>query len=94
MKASKRELADALRERLRIIGDENSRHDPERHIQRLRVISERIDQLSQDLSLTIDPRLAHFLERKSYNKALELLDGAASLAAQNGPASTRHPSRD
>lgn len=82
MNASSADLARALRERLRIIGDENSRRDPERHMQRLRVISERIDQLADDLSATIDPKLAHFLQRKSYSKALEFLENAAPSTAQ------------
>jgi hypothetical protein len=69
------DLANALRERLSIIGDENSRRDPEKHVARLRVVSERIDNLAATLPKPIDPRLAHFLQRKSYDKALDLLEG-------------------
>ncbi len=67
-------LADALRERVRIIGDEKSRRDPGRHLERLRDISERIDVLVAALPKPIPPRLAHFLERRSYDKALEFLE--------------------
>ena len=71
------DLASALRERLAIIGDEKSRRDPEKHMARLRAISEKIDNLAAALPKRIDPQLAHFLQRKSYDKALEFLEGAA-----------------
>ncbi len=67
------ELAAALRERLVIIADEESRRDPGGHTERLRAVSERIEQLEQDLPPTIDPQLRHFLQRRSYDKALEFL---------------------
>ena len=70
------ELAAALRERLAIIGDEESRRDPDRHTERLRVISERIEDLEHRLPPKIDPQLRHFLQRRSYSKALELLESA------------------
>ena len=69
------ELAAALRERLAIIGDETGRRDPEKHIARLRTVSEKIDNLASALPKPIDPQLAHFLQRKSYDKALEFLEG-------------------
>jgi len=68
------DLANALRERLAIIGDEESRRDEERHMARLREISEKIDKLQAALAQRIDPRLKHYLERKSYDKALEFLE--------------------
>ena len=70
------DLASALRERLTIIQDENSRRDPEKHIARLQAISEKIDNLAAALPRPIDPQLAHFLQRKSYDKALEHLEGS------------------
>jgi hypothetical protein len=73
------DLTAALRERLAIIGDESSRRDPEQHMMRLRENSERIDNLAAALPRPIDPQLAHFLQRKSYDKALELLEGRAPL---------------
>ena len=71
------DLAAALRERLAIIGDENGRRDPEKHMARLREISEKIDKLAGILPKPVDPQLAHFLQRKSYDKALEFLEGRA-----------------
>ena len=68
----------ALRERLAIIGDENSRRDPDKHIARLKEISDRINNLAAALPKPIDPQLAHFLQRKSYDKALELLEGCTA----------------
>ena len=69
------DLAAALRERLAIIADEASRCDKEKHIARLRAVSEKIDNLQAALPQSIDPRLAHYLQRKSYDKALALLEG-------------------
>jgi hypothetical protein len=68
------DLAQALRERLAVIRDEQSRGDEAKHIARLRTISEKIDRLQAMLPLPIDPRLAHYLQRKSYDKALEFLE--------------------
>ena len=68
------DLAAALRERLTIIGDENSRRDPEAHTARLREVSEKIEKLEAALPRPINPELAHFLQRKSYDKALEFLE--------------------
>ena len=41
---------------------------------RLSAISERIDKLATVLPRPIDPRLAHYLQRRSYDKALEFLE--------------------
>lgn len=68
------DLAAALRERLAIIGDEQSRREPEQHMARLKAISERIELIVGRLPQPIDPRLAHFLQRRSYDKALEMLE--------------------
>lgn len=67
------ELADALRERLKIISDDTSRGDSEQHIKRLHEVSERLEMLANALPRPVPPRLAHFLERRSYDKALEFL---------------------
>ena len=67
------DLANALRERLAVIADETSRRDPERHTERLREVSEKIERLERSLPPAIDPELRHFLQRRSYSKALELL---------------------
>jgi hypothetical protein len=68
------ELAQALRERLTIIAYEASRRDRQHHTARLRQVSEKIDRLEQSLPSQIDPELRHFLQRRSYAKALELLE--------------------
>jgi hypothetical protein len=68
------DLKEALRGRLAIIGDEESRHDEPAHMARLQAISERIDKLAAALPRPIDPRLAHYLQRRSYDKALEFLE--------------------
>ena len=73
MDASLTDLAAALRERLAIISDEQSRTDPDRHTERLQAVSQRIEQLEQQLPPAIDPQLRHFLQRRSYSKALDLL---------------------
>ena len=74
MTKTETELAEALRERLKIISDEESRRDPEQHVKRLREISDRIETLVATLPQPIPPRLAHFLDRRSYDKALEFLE--------------------
>jgi hypothetical protein len=71
MKNDLADLGDALRERLAIIRDQESRRDEEKHIARLRAVSEKIEQLQESLPPSTDPRLKHYLERKSYDKALE-----------------------
>ena len=73
MESALADLAQALRERLAVIRDEESRSDQAKHIDRLRAASETIDRLQESLPPSIDPRLKHYLERKSYDKALELL---------------------
>jgi hypothetical protein len=69
------DLANALRERRAIIQDEQSRRDESAHIARLKAISEKIEKLEVALPRPLDPQLAHYLSRKSYDKALESLEG-------------------
>ena len=68
------DLVQALRERLAIIRDDESRRDQAKHIEQLRTVSEKIDQLQAALPQPVDSRLAHYLQRKSYDKALEFLE--------------------
>lgn len=68
------DLRDALRERLAVIQDEQSRRDEVKHVARLRAVSEEIDKLQAALPRPIDPQLAHYLQRRSYEKALEFLE--------------------
>jgi hypothetical protein len=72
-KESFSELAAALRERLTIITDEESRRDEAGHMARLQAVSEKIERLSAALPRPIDPQLEHYLQRRSYDKALEVL---------------------
>jgi len=68
------DLRDSLRERIAIIQDEQSRRDPDTHMARLRAVSEKIEKLQAALPQPLDPRLAHYLQRRSYDKALEFLE--------------------
>jgi hypothetical protein len=69
------DLTKALRERLAIVHDEKSRDDETAHLARLQAVSEKIDNLEAALPRPIDPQLAHYLKRRSYDKALEFLKG-------------------
>jgi hypothetical protein len=69
------ELIAALRERLEVIGDAAGRsQDPDAHLDRLKDVSKKIDEISAQLPADIDPRLDHFLKRCSYDKALAMLE--------------------
>ncbi len=73
--SSYRDLAEALRERLAVIRDrEWFQRDPAGHLERLQSISGRVATLGAGLPAPVDPRLAHFLERCSYDKALAFLE--------------------
>jgi hypothetical protein len=74
MQDSMTTLAAALRERLAIIADQESRRDTTKHVARLQVVSEKIETLQASLPPSTDPRLKHYLERRSYDKALEWLE--------------------
>jgi hypothetical protein len=74
MESALADLAQALRERLAIIHNDESRRNPDAHIARLRAVSEKIEQLQAALPRPVDARLAHYLERRSYDKALEYLE--------------------
>ncbi len=69
-----RELADALRERRAVIADRAFyERDPQAHLHQLQAVSERIVALGERLPGPVDPQLAHFLQRCSYDKALAFL---------------------
>jgi hypothetical protein len=76
MKDSTVQLTNALRERLALIADEDSRRDAQRHMERLRQVSDRISELAAALPPPVDPRLEHYLARCSYSKALEFLEAS------------------
>lgn len=70
------QLLASLRERLNIIADHELRdHDPATHLKKLQEVSEAIEYCAAALSKAkVDPKLRHYLERRSYDKALEWLE--------------------
>jgi hypothetical protein len=76
MSTNEIELANALRERRSLIADEASRREPEQHLAKLQSVSERIVTLQKQLPQPLDPQLAHFLARCSYDKALQFLEAS------------------
>ena len=68
------DLAQALRNRLQVIGDKTLQSDPSAHLEKLREASERIDVLKAKLPPDADPRLVHYLDRMSLSKALEFVE--------------------
>jgi hypothetical protein len=72
------ELATALRERLTIVADEESRRTPDAHMRRLQEVSERIEAIEQRLPATVHPQLRHYLQRRSYTKALEFVEATSA----------------
>ncbi len=74
------ELAAVLRERHAIIADEESRRDITAHMDRLQKISERLEEIEQRLPAATQPQLRHFLQRRSYSKALDFVNALLSSA--------------
>ena len=71
------ELAAALRERLSVIADRAGyARDPKEHLRRLQDASEHIVALQGQLPAPVDVRLAHYLDRCSYDKALAWLESS------------------
>jgi hypothetical protein len=77
-------LTEALRERLAIIADHAHRdRDAAAHLQRLIDISARIDSLiSALMQEQLDPELRHYLEKRSYDKALARIENAPEYGAK------------
>ncbi|MFI0347625.1 MAG: hypothetical protein ACH346_02465 [Chthoniobacterales bacterium] len=69
------ELAEALRERLKIIADHEFRdRDAAGHLKQLQSASEQIEKITTAIPRQeLDPKLRHYLDQRSYNKALEHL---------------------
>lgn len=74
-------LAGAFRERLAVIADHSHRdRDQAGHLQRLIEVSGRIDaQIAAISSGELDPQFRHYLEKRSYDKALAWIEGAEGL---------------
>jgi hypothetical protein len=72
-------LIAALEERLQIIADRAwYSRDAAGHLAALQSVSERIGALSLALPAPVDAQLRHFLERSSFDKALDHLRSATS----------------
>lgn len=68
-------LVAALRERLAVIGNHALRDaDPAAHLEALKAASERLAALARALPPGTSPRLLHFLQQCSYDKALTFLE--------------------
>ena len=68
-------LAEALRERLAVIADRALySRDPAGHLEKLKSVSEKIVQLADTLPRPLDGNLAHYLQRASYQKALDWIE--------------------
>jgi hypothetical protein len=68
------DLAQALRDRLQVIGDKTLQNNPSTHLEKLREASERIEALKAQLPPDADPMLVHYLDRMSLSKALEFVE--------------------
>jgi hypothetical protein len=68
------DLAQALRDRLQVIGDKTLQDNPSAHLEKLREASGRIDALKAKLPANADPRLVHYLDRMSLSKALDFIE--------------------
>lgn len=70
-------LAEALKDRLEVIADHAHRdRDQAGHLQRLIDVSTRIELLAATLPPSeLDPQFSHYLERRSYDKALAWIEG-------------------
>ena len=74
------ELESTLHERRRVIADHEWRdRDAASHLAALKDVSERISVLSARLGAAAPPRLRHFLDNCSFDKALTLIEGEAGL---------------
>jgi hypothetical protein len=73
--AAYRALADALRERLEVIGDrELFQRDPAAHLEKLKAASHRIEEHAAALPAPVPTDLAHYLHRASFAKALAWIE--------------------
>ena len=69
------ELAALLRRRLEVIADHAWRdRDPEAHLAALAEVSGAIDRWHREHAAQLPPRLRHFLEGASYEKALAWIE--------------------
>lgn len=75
------QLADALRSRLAVIADRDLyTRDPAAHLEKLKAVSEKITQLGDALPRPVPGDFAHYLQRASYQKALDWIEAHQSQA--------------
>ena len=73
---SAQKLRELLERRLAIIADQELREkDPAAQLDQLRTVSEEINAVHEQVKGALPPRLKHYLERASYQKALAWLKG-------------------
>lgn len=78
METDLQSLADALRERRRLIADrEFYARDPADHLTALQRVSQEIVDRAAALPLPAPSQLAHYLQRCSYDKALAWIESEA-----------------
>ena len=69
------DLASALRDRMDVIADrELYQRDPAAHLEKLKAVSLRIDELAAALPPPVPGDLAHYLHRASFAKALAWIE--------------------
>ena len=77
-------LGSALRKRLDVVSDHALRdRDPAAHLEAIKAAHRELESQIAALPPDTDPRLLHFLERQSYEKAVAFLrsnDGPCSAA--------------
>lgn len=73
---SQQPLEAALRKRLAVVADHTLRdRDPAAHLDAIKSAHKELEKQIAALAADTDPRLLHFLERQSYEKAISFLAG-------------------
>ena len=68
-------LAAALKKRLALVADRAFyQRDPVAHLAELQAVSGKITALAAQLPPPVDPQLAHYFQRGSFDKALAFLE--------------------
>ena len=77
MKSKFSNLEHLLKERLHVIADHALRNrDPAAHLEKLREVSTALDQEYEALRSGLPARLNHFMQSRSYQKALDFIADA------------------
>jgi hypothetical protein len=75
MKSKFSNLEHLLKERLNVIADHGLRdRDPAAHLEKLREVSAALDQEYEALRSGLPARLNHFMQSRSYQKALSFIE--------------------